>query len=69
MPERKVKIMRCCIVCGKPFLVKNVDSVHCSKRCSNETYRNKKRAEKKERDRQAILAESEGHDLITVYSM
>mgnify|MGYP001080831483 CR=1 FL=1 len=36
----------------KPFLAKNVDSVHCSKKCSNETYRNKKRAEKIEMKRQ-----------------
>lgn len=48
MPECKAKIMRRCIVCRKPFLAKNVDSVHCSKKCSNETYRNKKRAEKRE---------------------
>jgi len=61
MPESKAKIMRHCIVCGKPFLAKNVDSVHCSKKCSNETYRNKKRAEKREIERQAILAESEGY--------
>ena len=66
MPESKAKIMRHCIVCGKPFLAKNVDSVHCSKKCSNETYRNKKRAEKREMERQAILAESEGNALLTV---
>ena len=66
MPESKAKIMRHCIVCGKPFLAKNVDSVHCSKKCSNETYRNKKRAEKREKERQALLAESEGNALLTV---
>ena len=34
------------------FLAKNVDSIHCSKKCSNKTYRNKKRAEKIEMKRQ-----------------
>lgn len=67
MPESKAKIMRHCIVCGKPFLAKNVDSVHCSKKCSNETYRNKKRAEKREMERQSILAESEGNALLKWY--
>ena len=66
MPESKAKIMRHCIVCGKPFLAKSVNSVHCSKKCSDETYRNKKRAEKKERERQAIVEKSEGHVYLTV---
>lgn len=50
MPESKAKIMRHCIVCGKPFLAKNVDSVHCSKKCSNETYRNKSELRKEKRN-------------------
>lgn len=66
MPESKAKIMRHCIVCGKPFLAKSVNSVHCSKKCSDVTYRNKKRAEKKEKERQAIVEMSEGHALLTV---
>lgn len=66
MPESKAKIMRHCIVCGKPFLAKNVDSVHCSRKCSDETYRNKKRAEKRERARQAIVDTTDGHEYLTV---
>lgn len=66
MPESKAKIMRHCIVCGKPFLAKNVDSVHCSRKCSDETYRNKKRAEKREQARQAIVDTTDGHEYLTV---
>lgn len=66
MPESKAKIMRHCIVCGKPFLAKNVNSVHCSKKCSDETYRNKRRAEKRERERQAIVDNIEDKDFLTV---
>lgn len=66
MPESKAKIMRHCIVCGKPFLAKNVNSVHCSKKCSDETYRNKRRAEKRERERQAIVENIDDKDFLTV---
>lgn len=66
MPESKAKIMRHCIVCGQPFLAKNVNSVHCSKKCSDETYRNKRRAEKRERERQAIVEGTEGQDFLTI---
>lgn len=65
MPESKAKIMRHCIVCGKPFLAKNVNSVHCSKKCSDETFRNKKRAMKKEERRQAIVDSADGHQYLT----
>ena len=66
MPESKAKIMRHCIVCGKPFLAKNVNSVHCSKKCSDETYRNKRRAQKKEQERQSIVKDSDGRQFLTV---
>lgn len=66
MPESKAKIMRHCIVCGKPFLAKNVDSVHCSKKCSDVTFRNKKRAQKREMSRQAIVDSTDGHEYLTV---
>ncbi len=55
-----------CIVCGKTFLAKNVNSVHCSKKFSDETYRNKRRAEKRERERQAIVDNIEDKDFLTV---
>ena len=66
MPESKAKIMRHCIVCGKPFLAKNVNSVHCSKKCSDETYRNKRRAQKKGQERQSIVKDSDGRQFLTV---
>ena len=66
MPESKAKIIRHCIVCGRPFLAKNVNSVHCSKKCSDETYRNKRRAEKRKRERQAIVENIDDKDFLTV---
>lgn len=65
MPESKAKIMRHCIVCGKPFLAKSVNSVHCSRKCSDETFRNKKRALKKEERRKAIVNSADGHQYLT----
>lgn len=66
MPESKAKITRHCLVCGKPFLAKNVNSVHCSRKCSDEAYRNKRKAQKKEEKRQAIVKETEGKEYLTV---
>lgn len=65
MPESKAKIMRHCIVCGKPFLAKSVNSVHCSRKCSDETFRNKKRALKKEERRKAIVNSADGRQYLT----
>ena len=57
--------MRHCIVCGKLFLAKNVNSVHCSKKCSDETFQHKKRAIKREERRQAIVDNADGHQYLT----
>lgn len=65
MPESKAKIVRTCIVCGNTFLAKTVDSVHCSKKCTDETYRNKKRAIKREQKRQAIVEAADGSQYLT----
>lgn len=48
MPKANFQTERKCLICGKLFLAKNVDSVYCSRKCSNIAYRNKKRAEKRE---------------------
>lgn len=66
MPASKAKIVRLCIVCGKSFVAGNVKSLHCSKKCSDETSRNKKRALKKEEARQKIVTQSEGKQFLSV---
>lgn len=46
MPKAKFQIERKCNVCGQTFLAKNLDSVHCSKKCSNVAYRMRRRQER-----------------------
>ena len=41
------KIEKQCEVCGKPFSPKTVNSVYCSKNCSDIAYRKKKVLQKK----------------------
>jgi len=50
------KIEKQCAVCGKPFIPKTIESIYCSKTCSNVAYRKKKIQIKKEEERQAIVA-------------
>lgn len=66
MPVSNAKTIRECIVCGKSFLAKNIKSIHCSRRCSDETYRNKCRALKKERKRQALVEASKEKKFLTI---
>lgn len=44
------KIEKECAVCGQPFIPKTVDSLYCSKVCSNAAYRKKKVQKKKEEE-------------------
>ena len=48
------KIEKQCEVCGKLFSPKTVDSVYCSKKCSDAAYRQKKALQKKEEQLQAV---------------
>lgn len=48
------KIEKQCEVCGKPFSPKTVNSVYCSKNCSDIAYRKKKVLQKKEEQQQAV---------------
>lgn len=66
MPISNAKIVRECIVCGKSFLAKNIKSMHCSKRCSDETYRNKRRALKKEQERLALVEASKHKQFLSI---
>ncbi|WP_313382042.1 helix-turn-helix domain-containing protein [Proteiniphilum saccharofermentans] len=49
------KIEKQCNMCGQNFLPKTVDSVYCSKKCSDAAYRKKKQERKKEEELQAII--------------
>ena len=49
------KIEKECAVCGEPFIPKTVDSVYCSKMCSNTAYRKKKIQKKKEEEQKAVI--------------
>lgn len=49
------KIEKQCAVCGEPFIPKTVDSVYCSKTCSNTAYRKKKIQKKKEEEQKAVI--------------
>ena len=49
------KIEKQCAVCGEPFIPKTVDSVYCSKTCSNIAYRKKKIQKKKEEEQKAVI--------------
>lgn len=48
------KIEKQCGICGKPFSPKTVNSVYCSKNCSDIAYRKKKVLQKKEGQQQAV---------------
>ena len=56
MPKANYQIARKCKICGSSFLAKNVDSMYCSKRCSNAAYRKKKKAEKEAEAATAMAA-------------
>lgn len=49
------QIQKQCIVCEKPFVPKTVNSVCCSKDCSNAAYRKKKAQQLQEEQRQATV--------------
>ena len=57
MPIAKYRIERRCAVCGTEFIAKNIDSIHCSRKCSNVAYRKRKKQEKEE-ERQKSLKKS-----------
>lgn len=57
MPRAKFYIERKCAVCGQLFQAKNIDSIHCSRKCSNIAY-NKKRREKAKEEQLAKIAAS-----------
>ena len=49
------KIEKECAVCGESFIPKTVDSIYCSKTCSNTAYRKKKIQKKKEEEQKAVV--------------
>jgi excisionase family DNA binding protein len=49
------KIQKDCVICGESFVPKTVDSIYCSKTCSNAAYRKKKVQKKKEEEQKAVV--------------
>ncbi|NEW85257.1 MAG: helix-turn-helix domain-containing protein [Mariniphaga sp.] len=49
------KIQKQCVVCKKQFSPKTVDSIYCSKNCSDVAYRMKKAHQKKEVQRKIVI--------------
>lgn len=49
MPGISLEIRRKCKICGKVFLIKTLDSVYCSSKCSKIAHKRKSDAEKKEK--------------------
>ena len=49
------KIEKQCAVCGNPFIPKTVESIYCSKNCSNAAYRKRQTEKKKEEERKAVI--------------
>ena len=48
------KIQIQCVICKKPFAPKKVDSIYCSKNCSDAAYCNKKAQQKQEEQRKIV---------------
>ena len=48
MPNLGIEIKRKCPICGKVFIIKTLDSVYCSPKCSKVANKRKKDKEKKE---------------------
>ena len=47
MPALGIEIKRKCPICGKVFIIKTLDSIYCSTKCSKVAYKRKKDAKKK----------------------
>lgn len=48
------KISKQCAICGKSFIPKTINSIHCSKHCTNIAYRKRKVQLKKKKQLEAI---------------
>lgn len=48
MAQAKYEIRRKCPICGAVFQIRTIDSVYCSKQCSDVAYKRKKDREAKE---------------------
>lgn len=67
MPAANFEIQRKCKECGATFLAKTVESVYCSKKCTNAAYRKKKREEKhRQKLDEVVGAIPENRDYISV---
>lgn len=57
MPKAKYNIERSCAVCGTRFHAKTIDSIYCSRKCTNAAYRQRKK-ETIEQERRKQLEKS-----------
>lgn len=57
MPSIALEIRRKCKICGKVFLVKQLDSQYCSSKCSKIAYKRRCDAEKKEKRLEKIASQ------------
>jgi excisionase family DNA binding protein len=48
------KMGKQCVVCGRNFVPKTVESIYCSRRCGDAAYRKKKAQQKKEEEMKAV---------------
>ncbi|MDO4462129.1 MAG: helix-turn-helix domain-containing protein [Bacteroidia bacterium] len=55
MPAAKYKIERKCALCGTSFLAKTIDSIYCSKSCSNKAYNQRIKEKKQQEEKQQRL--------------
>ena len=52
MAQANYEIRRKCPICGTVFQIRTIDSVYCSKQCSDIAYKRKKDRERREYSRQ-----------------
>lgn len=53
-------------MCGCEFHAKNIDSIHCSRKCTNTAYNRKRRQKKAEERLRTISSEAEGKEFLKV---
>jgi excisionase family DNA binding protein len=60
------KIQTQCVICKKPFVPKTVDSIYCSKKCSDAAYR-KRKAQQKLEEQRKIVADRISTDRLYIF--
>lgn len=67
MPKGKFEIIRKCQICGAEFAAKTIESIYCSKACSNKAYRQRQAQLREEKKLDEIVTKIDNrYDLIKV---